>query len=225
METAVTRIEGLVLSAGIDKRKVRGELARICGISYQAVASWFTGPNNPDMKNLEAIANYYKVRREWLETGFGPQSADDESIGPINEEDYELIPQYAVHGSCGPGAIHDYVEVKGSLAFRKEWLRGMGLNGCRLSVIYAKGDSNYPTIEDGQVMLINHDDTTPRSGKLYLLLLGEDLIVKRLHYHVTQWVISSDNPDKSRYPDTPIQADQIHNLKIDGRVVWWGGEL
>lgn len=225
METVIERIERLALDAGVAPRKVRRTLAEICGVSVQAANSWFIGPNNPSLPSMEKIAKHFNVHREWIETGIGPRDMTDNSVRPINNEDYQLIPQYTANGSCGPGSINEFVEVKGSLAFRKEWLRSMGLLGCRLSVIYAKGDSNYPTIEDGQVMLINHNDTTPRSGKLYLLLLGNELIVKRLHYHVTQWVISSDNQDKMRYPDTPIPADKISDLHIDGRVVWRGGEL
>lgn len=226
METVTDRIEKLVLSSGIPRRNMRRELAKISDNSYQAVAQWFNGVNDPGLDSLKKIAAKYRVSLEWLVSGSGTMESEDaEYPRPASEEDYTLIPQYDANGSCGPGALNGHVEVKGNLAFRKEWLQRMGLNGCKLSVIYAKGDSNYPTIEDGQVMLINHDDTTPRSGKLYLMLLDGELIVKRLSNAVTHWVISSDNQDKRRYPDITLTSDNLRDLHIDGRVVWRGGEL
>ena len=40
-----------------------------------------------------------------------------------------------------------------------------------LRVIYAKGDSMFPFIEDGQVLLVNPHDVTPKSNKVYFLCI------------------------------------------------------
>lgn len=226
MDTVMERIEKLVLSSGTSKRGIRREISRIADVSYQAVTKWASGVNSPSMENMKKIADHYRVNLDWIITGKGDMRIEAAPYPrPASNENYTLIPQYNANGSCGPGALNGHVEIKGNLAFRRDWLQRMGLNGCRLSVIYAKGDSNYPTIEDGQVMLINHDDTAPKSGKLYLMLLDGELIVKRLSNAITHWVISSDNQDKRRYPDINLPSDTLRDLHIDGRVVWRGGEL
>lgn len=95
METMIERIEKLALDAGVQPRKVRRTLAEICGVSYQAVASWFTGPNNPEMVNVEKIAAHYQVHREWIETGTGPKSRDEDSVRPVRA--FSCPPQSTRH--------------------------------------------------------------------------------------------------------------------------------
>lgn len=143
-----------------------------------------------------------------------------------NPDDYVLVPQYDVTGACGAGTIVSDVTVKGSLVFRREWMRSLNMpEAHHLAVIYASGDSNYPFIEDGQVLLVNTLETTPVSGKMYLICIDGHLVIKRLINMVTHWVIRSDNPDKSTWPDIEITKNNMDLIDIQGRIVWRGGEM
>ena len=84
-----------------------------------------------------------------------------------------------------------------------------------------------PTICDGDVVLLDESQTTPRDSRIFAILKGNgELIIKRLIQPVTGgWVIRSDNDDKRIYPDHPISDSEIDSLKIVGRVVWHGGAL
>lgn len=119
--------------------------------------------------------------------------------------------------------MNDHVEVRGGLAFKRDWLARMRVDPDKSSVIYARGDSMYPTLNDGEVLLIDNNQTEPLSSRVYVINVDGDIRVKRLFKRPGGWVIASDNQDKMRYPDEPLTA--ISEIKILGRVVWRGGGL
>ena len=83
-----------------------------------------------------------------------------------------------------------------------------------------------PSIGDGEGVLLDHDDTEPRDGKVYVLQRPDgEIIIKRLIKQMAGWVIRSDNEDKRRYPDEPISADSLQHIEVVGRVVWRGGGM
>lgn len=141
--------------------------------------------------------------------------------------DYALVPQYTVHGAAGNGQLNDHVEVKGGLVFKRAWLARMGLRDRHLHVIYVQGHSMEPTVCDGDVVLLDESQKTPRDGRIFAILKADgELIIKRLIQAVTGgWLIRSDNDDKRAYPDQPISDSDIDHLQIVGRVVWHGGAL
>lgn len=142
---------------------------------------------------------------------------------PPSDDDYALIPQYSAKAACGPAYHNGHVEVTGGLAFKRDWIARMGLKPESLSVIAANGESMSPTIQDSEVLLIDHSQTEPRDGKVFALARDDELVVKRLVRDFSGgWIIRSDNPDKTRHPDFHVKDSA---LRIVGRVVWRGGGL
>ncbi len=173
------------------------------------------------------------ARNMEAKTGMPAMSLDreDELSGeppaPIaNPDDYAMIPKYDVRPSCGPGAhVDDFLEVKGTLAFQKKWIASLGLTGANLGLGTASGNSMSPTLEDGQTLLFNFDDILPKNTRIYVISLDGEVMIKRLINAVSHWIIRSDNPDKTTYPDIQVSPEILRDLKIHARVVWRGGEL
>lgn len=142
-------------------------------------------------------------------------------------QDYALVPQYTAMGAAGNGQMNDHVEVKGGLVFKRAWLTRMGLKERNLHVIYVQGHSMEPTVCDGDVVLLDESQTTPRDSRIYAILKADgQLIIKRLIQSLTGgWLIRSDNEDKRAYPDQPVTDTDLDQLQIVGRVVWHGGAL
>lgn len=226
------RMAVLLTTRGVKPRSIKPTLAKSCGISYEAVRQWFAGETN-SIKNehLVAIAKTYKTSVDWLLTGTGemdagPAGSEEQAPGAPSEKDYALIPQFTAKGSAGNGHWNDHVEVKGGLAFKREWLARLGVKEHRCSIIYANGSSMEPSICDGEVVLLDHDDIEARDGKVYVLQRADgELIIKRLVKQMSGWVIRSDNEDKRRYPDEPVSTDDLQQIEIVGRVVWRGGGM
>ncbi|WP_410498129.1 helix-turn-helix transcriptional regulator [Chitinibacter sp. S2-10] len=138
-------------------------------------------------------------------------------------EDYALIPQYSTKGACGTGFFNDHVEVIGGLTFKRAWLERLGIDEHQACVIYATGDSMIPTIQDGDVVLIDQASTPPRTGEVYAILMDDEVIIKRLSKEFGMLLLRSDNANKAAFPDITVPPG--HDLQVIGRVVWRGGGL
>lgn len=206
------------------KNWTQDQLGTACGWvdSPQArIGNYERSLREPNLTDLRALAGALDVALMDLIEG-------DQSTDELAAADYELIPQYSAKGSTGNGAMNEHIEVKGGLAFKKEWLARMRLRPQFLRVLYASGISMLPTINDGDVLLLDESQLEPRNSSIFAILRPDGhLIVKRLIQHdiTGAWVIRSDNPDKASFPDQPASAQEMSGLMIVGRIVWHGGAL
>lgn len=226
----IDRIKEVMAEEGVQPRQIKRSLANICGVSYQAVNQWFSGEvSNIRNEHLVTIARYLDVTVDWLITGQGPKKA----LAPTGqfespkEDDYALIPHYSAKGEMGSGFLNDHVEIKGNLAFKKDWLAKMRVNPSALCAIYAEGSSMEPYIFEGDVVLLDLSDKEPKNRCVYAFTRPNDGVsIKRLVQQFSGgWVIRSDNPDKSMYPDEPVSEDFISQAPVLGRVIWRGGNM
>ena len=110
------------------------------------------------------------------------------------------------------------------MAFRRYWVENYVTRDTKkLSVISVKGDSMEGVLNDGDTILINHGDTTPRDG-LYVLRLNENLLVKRLQLMPGDIVnVISAN---EAYPSFEINLNRMtDDVAIIGRVEWFGRNI
>ncbi|MDQ7965533.1 S24 family peptidase [Pseudomonas plecoglossicida] len=208
--------------------KKKGEIASQCGVAPSAVTQWISGESKSlKPENLYALAEATGFRAEWLAIGRPPEREVDGQPGSPSEKDYALIPQYSARGSSGNGYLNDHVEITGGLAFKRDWLKRMSLREENLRVLYNRGDSNWPTLSDGEVLLVDVSKQDPISGNMYALYdQDNEVIIKRLIRDLAGgWMIRSDNQDKMRYPDMPISDQGMQAVEIIGRVVWRGGGI
>lgn len=211
-------------------------LGKLAKVSQGAISQLENGTSK-DTKHLSKIAKALNVTTEYLTDGREmvksemPSFDDFVIIGGDNAgqiptaDEYVMIPQYDVHGSCGPGNMIGDVTVKGGLVFKRDWVKGVSKDADNLATIYAQGDSMSPTINDGQVLLVDTTEITPKTSKIYLVCIDGQLYIKRLINMIDRWVMRSDNPDKTTYPDIELSHERMAQIDIQGRVVWQGGLL
>ena len=68
-----------------------------------------------------------------------------------------------------------------------------------LLAIKIRGDSMYPLMIDGDVVVINIADTRPKSGELYAVNFDGEAVVKQMIYEGHEWYLVSINKDKQYY--------------------------
>lgn len=212
-----------LLMARKAKKLTQLELAKKSGLSQATVSDIERGRNQSTVE-APALAKALGISLDYLLTGKEQQ----EQISIIaTEEDFAFIPFYDAHGSCGDGYHNgDHVVIKSELAFKRTWLKAENLQEKDLAIITAKGDSMSPTISDGAILLINSNYKRLESGRVYAIVVNDEVRVKRLFIGISgDCRIASDNPNKTLYPDETISADALANLHIVGRVVWMGGML
>jgi len=231
-----------------DKRLTQDEIAHAVGMSQGTLGSHLNGHRPLSQKLAVSMAQMLGIPigcfSKRIEADIGRMASAvginstiaganiDERIPPrgfdlAGDESYTGVLQLSARGSTGGGDDNSHVEIRGVLAFKTEWLRANNLNQRHLDVIYASGHSMEPTINDGDVLLIDESKIEPKDGQVFAMQsVSKGTIVKRLvRSDVDGWIIRSDNPDKTRYGDEALRDGEINEIRIIGRVVWRGGVL
>ncbi|MFK3941886.1 helix-turn-helix transcriptional regulator [Pseudomonas monteilii] len=150
----------------------------------------------------------------------------DGSDEPELDGSYAYIPQYDAKAAAGLGSENPHVEIRSTLAFKRNWLRSKGVKPEHLIVIYAEGQSMQPTINDQDVLLIDRSKVDPVDRSVFVLSSGEGAIVKRLiQSPIGTWTLRSDNEDKDEHPDRYFLRSDGNEHRIIGQVIWRGGDL
>lgn len=137
---------------------------------------------------------------------------------------FVFVARHQVSASAGHGAVINDETVVDYLAFRRSWVaQTLGLDPQRLALIDARGDSMSPTIESGDLLLLDTRKGLSASDGIYVINLGGALLVKRLRIKMSGEVdVMSDNP---RYASESLTGSELERLVIVGRVVWHGRKI
>lgn len=174
--------------------------------------------NLPSLRKLAEVLD--------LEFYFGPRR--DSGLVEVIDKDaeYAHIPVHDVFLAAGAGATNDAEEIVDALAFRRDWLRRIGLDPSKAAIARARGDSMQPSIWDGDLLLIDRNrimppvpaqTDRPKRMPVFALLHDGEAKVKRLQMiDKGLAMLLSDNPDHQPCLVTP------ESLQIIGKVVWWG---
>ncbi|MBO9525289.1 MAG: helix-turn-helix transcriptional regulator [Sphingobium yanoikuyae] len=133
------------------------------------------------------------------------------------------VPRLSLGASAGAGSLDEDERAAGVMAFDAQWLRHLGVRPQRVSIIRVDGESMAPTLNDGDDIMVDHEDDADRlRDGVYVLRLDGVLMVKRVAMGPLRgrFSVLSDNP---HYPDwTDIDPAMV---AIVGRVVWTGRRL
>jgi phage repressor protein C with HTH and peptisase S24 domain len=58
-----------------------------------------------------------------------------------------------------------------------------------------------PSLHEGDTVVINTADTTPKDGEVFALNYEGESVIKRLVRDAGDWWLASDNADKRAYPN------------------------
>lgn len=142
---------------------------------------------------------------------------------PAYLQDFMLIPCYDVEVSAGHGSHVDQELQTGQMAFKTNWLKQRNLQPDKCALIKARGDSMEPTIYDGDLLLVDMSINSIIDDTIYIVQTDNRLIVKRIQLALDgSLTIISDN---KKYKEQTITPDQAKDVKIAGRVRWYGHEI
>nr|WP_028056127.1 peptidase S24 [Sphingobium bisphenolivorans] len=177
-------------------------------------------PRKLDEEDRRILARYLGVAEEVLGGSAAPAPSlrKGRSLPAV-----VTVPRLALGASAGSGSLDEDERTAGVMAFDTNWLRHLGVRPQRVSIIRVDGESMAPTLNDGDEIMVDHDDDAARlRDGVYVLRLDGVLMVKRIALGPRRGLFSvlSDNP---HYPDW-IEIDPAL-VVIVGRVVWTGRRL
>jgi phage repressor protein C with HTH and peptisase S24 domain len=197
------------------RQLTQAKLAEMIGVSEGAVSRYESDERRLTLPLLRRLAETLHCTIAQI-TGEAPPEGVDEAF----DKEYAEVPVYDVRASAGPGLSIEEEAFKHRLLFRRDFLRSVTPAPVRkLCVIEASGDSMFPTIANGDQLLVDLTQTTPREDGIYVLRIDDDLIVKRVVVDPVrrQAHIGCDN--RAYEPLHPVDLEDLH---VAGRVIWIG---
>jgi phage repressor protein C with HTH and peptisase S24 domain len=173
---------------------------------------------------LDQIASALKVERNWLLHGLG----EVEGESPILENPdfaFVAVPYVNVRPSMGGGNNVDMEPDYGRpYHFQKSWIKqGLKTDPSNLRIMHVEGDSMTPTLNSGDVVLVDTSRRSPTPPGIFVLYDGMGLVAKRLEHipnsDPPQVRIVSDNTHYSPYERL------IDEMNIVGRIRWFAREM
>ena len=177
-------------------------------------------PRKLDEADRHVLARYFGVAEQMLGGNAAPVTVPARTRGMPA---VVAVPRLALGASAGVGTLDEDERTAGVMAFDAHWLRHLGVRPQRVSIIRVDGESMAPTLNDGDDIMVDHEDDADRlRDGVYVLRLDGVLMVKRVAMGPLRgrFSVLSDNP---HYPDwADIDPAMV---AIVGRVVWTGRRL
>lgn len=162
---------------------------------------------------------------KWIAQGATKALEVLDTLGnPVDLSEFVFIPRYNIKVAAGHGYVVEDEKPRFTMAFRKYWIRfHLRTDPKSLSVVKVTGDSMEGVLFDGDNVLVDHSRNQPGNG-LYVLRIGEELIVKRTQtLPGNHLLVSSAN--EAYQPFELNLADETSGVEIIGKVVWFGRQI
>lgn len=229
-------------------------LARATGVPQPTVHRLLNSDtHDPRDSTLRPLADYFGVTVEQLRTNLPKtlppappppppfqkrsqhkpiQAYEIKAIdgsGGLDPEAEVLVAEVDVVVSGGHGAVvPEFVETRYRMAYQISWLRQVGANPRDVRLMKVIGNSMERTLFHGDRIAVNIADKRIVDGRVYVFATGgtdPDIKVKRLYRTIDGRLrITSDNMDKTQYPDEYLTSEEAEQLTMIGRVIDRSGQ-
>ena len=181
-----------------EARRARGwtqpEAARRAGLNENSISRYERGDRLPDLTCLMKLVEVYGVGVEWLLSSERGSLEDARVV--------ESVPVLEARGalaSAGPGGVAEEVWEDEEVPFPKVWLREHRVNVRQSLLFRVSGDSMDPTVPHGSWVLVDRGSVELFPGRIYVLRIEGELVVKRVEREERAWWVVSDNPGWERF--------------------------
>ncbi|WP_413874126.1 XRE family transcriptional regulator [Albidovulum sp.] len=183
-----------------------------------------TGQRSPLHQQMRAVrATYGPI----LDQARRVEAQTQAALDAIVDGDFIAVPVHQAALGAGSGVENRSEDLIGHLAFRRSWLRCIGVSAASAVLARADGESMAPTIHHGDLLLIDCDrsavppapratsDTRP--APIYAILDEGAARVKRVELVPGGTLaLLSDNPAFAP------EFRPVPSVAIIGKVMWWG---
>lgn len=214
-------------SKGLSQRKLAAEMGNY---TRQLISRIELGLSDASIESLVAAARVLDVSTDYL-TGLtdhptpvavlvdalAEATSSDALERSADPDPMGHVAMMELPTAAGHGALVDFEEITGQVAFQRSWLTRHGLPVDECVVIRVAGESMEPTLPDGGAILVDRSRRRRRAGRIFVVRTEDGLIVKRLGKSTTgAWQLVSDHPDKTAWPTRPWPAA----AEVIGEVKW-----
>ena len=186
-------------------------IAREMGVSLLAERTRKEGISSPSIDKLDDLARATEKSSEWMRIGI--DSKENEQTVIVS------APLLEVNASAGKGYINFSEQGVHHVDVYKDWRKqNVGdIKGNNLDLISASGDSVEPTINSGEILLVDHGINEVLYDSIYVAIVNGELNVKRLQKTPNRTLLMiSDNKKHQSFELKPED-----DVRIIGKVVYY----
>ncbi len=164
------------------------ELADYLDTPYDTLNNWIKRDSIP-LKTIEKIVQNEQLSYDWIFTG---KNENKENI--YNSQNSYQIDVLNIKASAGTGIENHIVEVIDTIILDKNLFK-TPINPAKIKLIQVSGDSMFPTLHDGDFVIIDETKAYGVDG-IYAINLHNQILIKRLKFKLDGTIqIISDNKD------------------------------
>lgn len=192
------------------------ELAIKSNIPLSTLKTYLSAKREPRISQLIDIAAAANKSAQWLI--MGTEQTTDLITTNID------IPRHSLKLSAGGGSPVNRVKLIDYIPFTKEFFEKKLPHTTikNLMIFDAAGDSMLPTINDGDLVMIDSSKNELGDG-LYAFTIDNMAHIKRLQQTIDSTIIKSDNHEL--YDNYELKLEDQNRIRIIGKVVWKGSLL
>lgn len=195
------------------------DFSRKVGVKVQTLKMYEKG-SSPSVEIAAKIAEACAVSLDWLAGLDG--GAATSALTTSSSVDIVQLPRFDAKASAGRGLVPVNEMPIGEVAFGRDFLRNLGANPEYCYILEARGDSMWPTIPDGALLIADASKTEVDDGRIYHFNVMDRALVKRARWSLDgKLYLTSDNI-AAGYPSEVFTADRIDELRVGGRVMFTG---
>lgn len=203
------------------------QLAPAMGVERSVANKIANGKVILNARRADAVAKLLAVSRDEVLFRFGiseggPGAGEPVAADTGHNPSNESIPMVGIRNAdaeFGMGAVFadEPTEVQ-VLQFPKVWVESITYSPAELlSWVRARGMSMAPTINDGDIVLLDHSERrVATQDDIWAFTVGDTRAIKRLRVKGDRFVILSDNPS------VPPDEEPIDFVNIVARVIFVG---
>ncbi len=174
------------------------------------------------------IAHKYNLSTDWILTGEGSMKRDEAATtSNVDGQSDSIVDEFAfvymakAELSAGGGLVVMSEGFTNRYAFRKRWLKQVGVDEKKAVLMMVRGDSMEPTLADGDTVMVDTQRVKMVSGRVYAINCGDDMLqVKRLERRGNKVRVISDQ--KEIYDPYDVDPEDI---RIIGQLVWYARQM
>ena len=191
------------------KEPTQQEIADILGLTRNAISSRAFRDKEYSYSEVEKLESAFKIN-------FSNQGFIDDMHDNGGEISVDYYPD--VLASCGGGAF-ELSNIKEKIRIPKMCIEQY-MPLVRYSVINAYGDSMQPTILSRDKLIVEFlESKVIKDNDIYIFYYNDRIFCKRLLHNIDSIVVISDNPDKTIYPTSVIEKENMNDIHLIGRIV------
>lgn len=176
-------------------------VSKATGVSQSTLSDWKNGKSVPKIDKLKLIADFFGVPLEAFTTPEGNAAPDPGKT--FNIPVFESVS--AGFGAYASSAVIDRIPM--FFVHETDAQATIAVKVC--------GDSMYPTIEDGDTVVVRKTDTVD-SGTVAVVLCEDEGYIKKIEYTDNKVILRSFNP---LYPPITFEGADILRLRVVGKVI------